>query len=132
MRCREETLRHGGPSSGCFQVSHYNVKGVKKPLRAELWGPGEGLRRQERLSEESWSVRKGFSEVGLNRAFTDGLLEKGVPPIQEDVRKGTKVDRKQQQQQWQGLILHKASLDTIRQSPGSVPVGPQALRWMRV
>lgn len=72
-------------------------------------------------------MRKGFSEVGYNRALKDGLLEKGVPSIQGDVRKGTKGDRKQQQQ-WQGLILYTGSLNTIQQSPRSVPAGPQALR----
>lgn len=37
----------------------------------------EGFRRKKGLSEESWSVGKGFSEVGLKRALKDGHTREG-------------------------------------------------------
>lgn len=107
------------PAQGTSNVP-LQCQRVKMSLRAELCGPGEGLRRKEGPSEESQSVRKGFSEVGHNRAFENGLLENRVPSIQGDVRKGTEVDRKQQQQR-QGLILYQGSLNPVRRSPRSVP-----------
>lgn len=64
------------PAQGTSNVP-LQCQRVKMSLRAELCGPGEGLRRKEGPSEESQSVRKGFSEVGHNRAFEDGLLENG-------------------------------------------------------
>lgn len=50
-----------------------------------------------------------------------------MPSIQEDVRKGTKVDRKQQQQR-QGLTLYTRSFNTIQQS--TLPLRGPRLWWM--